>query len=131
MRIHKRSGRGLNRCASANRRAGPASVLAETKAGDDGLDLGGLHLRLPAALGGDLGLSQQFGPVPLLQALNHHAELRVRQDAGQGEERRGGIAQAGSQELIRGAGAMVVGVPVASGLPGKAPIGLAAVGAPL
>ena len=94
------------------RRSRPSAWL-KLKRGDDGLDVGGLHLRLPATGGGDLGLSQQFGPVPLLQGLNHQAELRVRQDAGEREERRGRIAQAGSHELIRSCWAAMV-VPAAA-----------------
>ena len=65
----------------ANQHKHLESSLAEAEVDDDGLDVGGLHLGLPAADGGHLGGAQEVGAIARVQGVHDHAELRVGQDA--------------------------------------------------
>ena len=58
-------------------------------------------MRLPPADDRHLGRRQNIRPLPLIQRAQHHPELRVRQDAGQREQRGRRITQPGSQDLVR------------------------------
>src|SRR5881409_2975060 len=84
--------------------AQPAYLLAEVKGGDDGLDFHGFHLSLAPADDGDLGRAEDVRAVPLLQGMDDEAELRIGQDAGEGEQGVGRIAEAAGYLLIGGAG---------------------------
>ena len=66
----------------------------KVKAGQDILDVGRAHLGLAAAGGDGFRFGELLHPAALFQGMKHHAEIRVGHDAGDGGERRGGIAQA-------------------------------------